>query len=496
MRRCRPVPTSLRIPVALAVAAGLALLSLASCGGDGSSGCTIGQERSCSCPGGRSSTQVCFPAGTWAACVCGTPPEDAWTGTDVPVGKDVGGDDVPGRDDGPGTDDGADTGCVPTPQVRQGCGADGNVHWFDTCGGEGDLVQACVGRLSCVPKDEGTAACADYCQAQRCWTPEPTGQAACFNGTSEAPCTAFPCNEDGSPAFCGQDAQYAGAARTFQCLDATGAVEAPCDETADSGETVVDFLTGLAWQRTWNDAKNWQEAKEYCDGLTYGGQQDWRLPSYAELAGLVDSGRHDPAIDPAFPGTPPSAFWTASTRASEPARAWTVDFALGAIGGAYQEEDHNVRCVRGSPWHGSAEGRFSTSADPTGEAVLDRATGLAWQGQGFAARPWQDALEYCEWLTCAGRGDWRLPDASELRSLVDVAASAPASGFPGLPDYAGTPVDGRHWSSTSVSYFPEYDGNYQLITGARAWTVDFRSGDVAHDGKGAEHPGRCVRDGL
>jgi hypothetical protein len=38
-----------------------------------------------------------------------------------------------------------------------------------------------------------------------------------------------------------------------------------------------------------------------------------------------------------------------------------------------------------------------------------------------------EALEYCEDLTLVGNGDWRLPDAHDLQSIVDYSRSPDAT---------------------------------------------------------------------
>ena len=47
--------------------------------------------------------------------------------------------------------------------------------------------------------------------------------------------------------------------------------------------TVIDNLTGLVWARNANlgGAMTWSNAIVYCEGLTYGGHSDWRLPNCA-----------------------------------------------------------------------------------------------------------------------------------------------------------------------------------------------------------------------
>ena len=220
---------------------------------------------------------------------------DGDTDTDVDTGSETG--FATDTDSGTSSDCACSTvddccdGCEPYPAGTQ-CESDSDPMTVDTCDGAGE----------CEPGES-------YCTTFSCWQVEPTGEDACYNDSSEIECTSFPCEEDGSPDYCGQDAQYDDNERTFTCYDAFGDIQDPCDGWADEDEVVEDSLTGLTWQRTWADGLNWQEAQDYCEitlnDLSYAGYGDWRLPGPHELAGIVYFGTASPAIDTeAFVGTP------------------------------------------------------------------------------------------------------------------------------------------------------------------------------------------------
>jgi hypothetical protein len=118
-----------------------------------------------------------------------------------------------------------------------------------------------------------------------------------------------------------------------------------------------------------------------------------------------------------------------------------------------------------------SEGRFVDNGDGT---VTDNCTGLMWQqstadvnGDGLLfeeldALPWCEALAYCENLSFAGHGDWRLPNVRELESLVDYERyTGPAID----PIFISGASASAHWSSTSVAG-----------SSGRAWIVSFLSG--------------------
>ena len=81
------------------------------------------------------------------------------------------------------------------------------------------------------------------------------------------------------------------------------------------------------------------------------GFSDWRMPTRRELQGIVDYGRHSPAIDTGyFPNTPGNRVWSGSPYAYSSYDAWIVYFGLGYAGGADSHLRSNrfpVRLVRG-----------------------------------------------------------------------------------------------------------------------------------------------------
>jgi len=128
------------------------------------------------------------------------------------------------------------------------------------------------------------------------------------------------------------------------------------------GDRVVrDTDTGLTWQgcaaglsgadcgtgsASW---MTWQAALAYCEDLTWGGYDDWRLPDRNELQGIADYDVYGPSIDETvFPGTPSSYFLSSSSYAYLSYRAWHVDFGNGAVNSDHLKYNPNhARCVRG-----------------------------------------------------------------------------------------------------------------------------------------------------
>jgi hypothetical protein len=106
----------------------------------------------------------------------------------------------------------------------------------------------------------------------------------------------------------------------------------------------------MMWQRsTLPQGRSWEQAIAYCTDLRLAGVSDWRLPSVGELQSIVDCGRFGPAIDPAF-GSLSSVYWSSTTYAAFPDRAWFVHFDDGLVsGGAGKDGNDYVRAVRDAP---------------------------------------------------------------------------------------------------------------------------------------------------
>jgi uncharacterized protein DUF1566/carboxypeptidase family protein/Big-like domain-containing protein len=127
-----------------------------------------------------------------------------------------------------------------------------------------------------------------------------------------------------------------------------------------SGDRVVcDTDTGFIWQGCAGGQSgdtcetgsasmmNWQTALGYCEELSWGGHNDWRLPDLAELQSIVDCDTYSPAIDPiAFPVAPLGYFWSSSSYAADVSDAWVVYFNYGGSYGRGEPYTSYARCVR------------------------------------------------------------------------------------------------------------------------------------------------------
>lgn len=128
---------------------------------------------------------------------------------------------------------------------------------------------------------------------------------------------------------------------------------------SEDGTEVTDNKTGLIWRRCAEGmtasidgctgipgAYNLEEALALAKSEAKATRKAWRLPKVEELSSIVDMSRRDPSIDTAvFPGTPGSAFFTASP---DGALSWFVSFYVGKVYSEYSAVPNHVRLVRSS----------------------------------------------------------------------------------------------------------------------------------------------------
>jgi hypothetical protein len=106
-----------------------------------------------------------------------------------------------------------------------------------------------------------------------------------------------------------------------------------------------------------------------------------------------------------------------------------------------------------------AHARFIVLSNFTGQAVLDRETGLVWERSPESTRRnLRQAASACHNKAVGGRKGWRLPAIAELSSLVDPGQADPAlpAGHPFSNVQFNVPIfQVVYWSSNT---FPEEVG--------------------------------------
>ncbi len=131
------------------------------------------------------------------------------------------------------------------------------------------------------------------------------------------------------------------------------------DGTADE-PVVTDQVTGLQWQQntTFEDGgADWKDALAHCEGLSYAGNDDWRLPDVTELLSIVDEKKEEaPAINAVFfPNFDAgSGHWTSTTSRKTGTSAYVVYFGeqnstvgRGGMSAVSKTASALVLCVRG-----------------------------------------------------------------------------------------------------------------------------------------------------
>ncbi|PKM99065.1 MAG: hypothetical protein CVU78_08215, partial [Elusimicrobia bacterium HGW-Elusimicrobia-2] len=125
----------------------------------------------------------------------------------------------------------------------------------------------------------------------------------------------------------------------------------------DNGDgTITDNRTGLMWLKDASNynsggAQTWKTALSGCEGFSYAGYSDWRLPNRRELFSIVKfEGVAAPFINTTyFLNTVSGAYWTSTTYVPGGTDAMAVCFNNGSVIGYSKTGDRYVRPVRGGP---------------------------------------------------------------------------------------------------------------------------------------------------
>lgn len=278
--------------------------------------------------------------------------------------------------------------------------------------------------------------------------------------------------------------------------------------TTAGGACMQDQVTGLLWDTASATAVTLAAGQALADAANAAarcGRTDWRLPSAAELMGLVDAGLASGArIDPKLGTTAAVAAWTATAYAADTRANWVVDFGSGAV--AFESATNplgktfTTRLVAGTA---AAEADCDNATTPRytdhgNGTVSDQRTGLMWMqcvdGLSGASCASGTATTHASFSAAlaratavngdaagAGKGhnDWRVPNRNELASLVNWRCSSPAiqrTRFPGTPNASA-------WTSSPAT-----------VAGF-VWYVDFTDGNLGLSGSAGSRVLRLVRAG-
>lgn len=231
-----------------------------------------------------------------------------------------------------------------------------------------------------------------------------------------------------------------------------------------SGDTVHEATQNLYWQDSsavTEKSFTQSEADTYCYYLIEDGYDDWRLPTVHDIMSLIDYSKETPALDSIFKNTGSGFLWTSTPCPICKAKT----FAYEEVTGTFMSFDEvsssfHTRCIRGENSY-----KEDLTRDDSKEVVMDNNTTLMWQDDIAVSKNnvmgFKKAIDYCEELKLAGYSDWRLPNAIELRTLLNFSGKT-GSAHP--ESFANLAID--YWSSTMVA------GS----NGTKAWNGKFYEG--------------------
>ena len=215
--------------------------------------------------------------------------------------------------------------------------------------------------------------------------------------------------------------------------------------------TVTDTITGLMWQQTDGGEMTFNRAVQYCDTLTLGGFNNWRLPTPHESFSILHMQHVNPAIDPSFTTTQAEYWWTSALQANDTGKVWVTN-AGGGIGNHPKTETisaggnkkFHVRAVRQVQLPVTLPAHFNDQGNAT---ITDLVTDLTWtKNISSDTLTWENALLYADTCTKGGFTDWRLPNIREIQSLNDESLVNPSISQTFFPA-AGLK---KIWSSTTL----------------------------------------------
>jgi len=310
------------------------------------------------------------------------------------------------------------------------------------------------------------------------------GQTKCFSTTGYITCPSA------GQSYYGQDAAYTGNSSNYVLSSDT--------------KTVYDKNTGLTWMSSPNmtntapvktDRMSYTAAQSWVstvNAASYGGFNDWRIPTIKELYSLYLAKGLDPGGSSSSTGLTPflddtyfkfaygntslgerlidqqymsSNVFILNPSESGYSKDFGVNFSDGRIKG-YDMVDalskltktFYVQLVRGITTYG-----INNFVDNGDQTITDKATKLMWSktdnGSGLN---WTNALAWVQTKNSQnylGYNDWRMPDIKELQSIIDYTHSPDYDNNPAINttffnctaiiNEAGQSDWGYYWSSTT-----------------------------------------------
>ncbi|MBQ6976190.1 MAG: DUF1566 domain-containing protein [Selenomonadaceae bacterium] len=192
---------------------------------------------------------------------------------------------------------------------------------------------------------------------------------------------------------------------------------------------IRDSETGLDWEvksldaenfRFYNRTLNWFAFTEkyisQLNEMNYGGFDDWRIPSKAELRSLIDYSKTSPAFpQEIFKTLTAQDYWCGTTYGLRDDCGWVINLNIGAATAKNKTLPSYGVAVRGRKIT-DAKSRFIDNGDGT---ITDTFLKLMWQKNQNERKSYNDVLKELPTYNLAGYNNWRLPTMHELNSIFD-----------------------------------------------------------------------------
>jgi len=124
-------------------------------------------------------------------------------------------------------------------------------------------------------------------------------------------------------------------------------VTEPCASSSDC--VFEDKISGLRWSKLQSTSASWPTAMAGCDGLTFAGQSDWRLPTQKELMDAYNHGiRSGGTSYWVTTAQTYAGFWSSSSPSATTLTgyAWNVSLAHGNSNSNNKTVTLSFVCVR------------------------------------------------------------------------------------------------------------------------------------------------------
>lgn len=169
------------------------------------------------------------------------------------------------------------------------------------------------------------------------------------NDYPQTPCNPNPCISDAnSTGVCTiKNNSYVCGCKSGYIFDGTLCIKSLPECSPTSETPCFDSATGLIWSAKSENKMPWNDAVNYCQNLTEGDFNDWRLPSIAVLKTLVQNcssakcaddytGKYSKFADTVY-------LWSSSDKGSA---AYSIYFSDASTQSVSIDDNVNVRCVR------------------------------------------------------------------------------------------------------------------------------------------------------